>query len=490
MKPGRLYLKIFLSFLAILLITEISIFGLFITIPGKDFRARLEHYTEGKVLTIKRIVEGKIRSAPTTELSKNEALKEFIFDIGEVSGAKVWLQNSDGTLPVKSFQGDIPVVVEQLKKKRPKDYGSFRLYRRRHTHFYAVIPIAFPKREKGSIHILFSSPGPLRPEGRFALGLAMIGLVIALLVIPVSRFITNRIKKLQQSALRIAEGDLSHRVDVKGKDEIGELARAFNHMTDKLERMIMSSKELSANLSHELRTPLTRMTVAEELLREKIGKRDFKEYERHLDEIHEDIGELDRLTGRILELSRLDIQESPLKYETLTPSDLIKDLLERFKPVIEQKDLRVKTDLSSHSRLMGDRETLRTALLNILDNATKFAPQNGNVIVKVYSVQGFVEISVTNSFEKLSDEELTRIFDPFHRTGRSKAAGSGLGLTITKKIVERHGGKIESFNSPEGLEIRIRLPASPRAHRGGPASPWACQGRQGGPAEPVKKRDV
>jgi len=466
-KPGRLYLKIFLSFLAILLITEISIFALFITIPGKDFRVRLEHYTEGKVLIIKRIVEGKIRSAPTTELSKNEPLKEFIVDFGEVLGAKIWLQNSDGTLPVKSFQGDIPAVVEQLKERRPRDYGSFTLYRRRHTHFYAVIPIVFPKGEKGSIHILFSSPGPLHPEGGFALGLAIIGLIIALLIIPVSRFITNRIKKVQQSALRIAEGDLSHRVEVKGKDEIGELARAFNHMTDKLERMITSSKELAANISHELRTPLTRITVAEELLREKIGKGDFKEYERHLDEIHEDISELDSLTGRILELSRFDIQESPLKYEMFNPSDLIKDLLERFKPVIEQKDLRVKTDLPSHSRLMGDRETLRTALLNILDNATKFTPPNGNIIIKMYSEQGFLEISVINSFEKLAEEDLTRIFDPFHRTGLSKAAGSGLGLTITKKIIERHGGKIESFNSPEGLEIRIRLPA-----------------------EPVKKRDV
>ena len=461
MKPGKLYIKIFLSFLAILFVTEISIFALFIMIPGKDFRARLEHYTKGKVLIIKEILEDKIRSAPTTELSKNEPLKEFILNFGEILGAKVWLQNSDGTLSVKSFEGGVPVMVEQFKEKRSRDYGSFKLYRRKYSHFYAVIPIAFPKGEKGSIHILFSSYGPPHPEAGFALGLAIIGLIIALLIIPVSRFITNRIKQLQQSALRIAEGDLSHRVAIKGEDEIGELAQTFNHMTEKLERMIISSKELTANVSHELRTPLTRIRIAEELLREKLGKGNFKEYERHLDEIREDVSELDRLTGRILELSRLDIQESPLKFESLNPSDLINDLLERLKPVMERKDLRVKTDLSSPSPLMGDRETLRIALLNILDNAAKFTPQNGNIIVKVYSEQGFLEISVTNSFEKLAEEDLTRIFDPFHRTGRSKAAGSGLGLTITKKIIERHGGKIESFNSPEGLEIRIRLPAEP-----------------------------
>jgi two-component system sensor histidine kinase CpxA len=461
MKPSKLYLKIFLSFLAILFIAEISIFALFITIPGKGFRAQLEHYTQGKVVIVKEIVEDKIRSAPFTELSKNEPLREFISDFGRILGAKVWLQNSDGTLSVKSFEGKVPAMVEQFKKKKSRDYGSFKLYRRKYSHFYAVIPIAFPKGEKGSIHILFSPQGPPHPEGRFALGLAIIGLIVALLIIPVSRLITDRVQHLRQSALLIAEGDLSHRAAVKGKDEIGELAQAFNHMTDKLERMITSSKELTANVSHELRTPLTRIRIAEELLREKLEKGDVKEYERHLDDIREDISELDRLTGRILELSRLDIHESPLRFESLNPSDLINDLLERLKPVMDRKDLRVKTDLSSDTPLMGDREALRTALLNILDNAAKFTPQKGDITVKMHSQQGFLQISVTNSFEKLAEEDLTRIFDPFHRTGRSKAAGSGLGLTITKKIIERHGGKIESFNSPEGLEIRIRLPVEP-----------------------------
>jgi two-component system sensor histidine kinase CpxA len=461
MKPGKLYLKIFLSFLAIIFITEIFIFGLFVMIPGKDFRAQLEHYTQGKVLLVKEIVEDKIRSAPNTEPSDNEPLREFISDFGGILGAKVWLQNSDGTLSVKSFQGDIPVRIEQFKKKRSRDYGSFTLYRRRHSHFYAVIPIAFPKGEKGSIHILFSPQGLPHPEGGFALGLAVIGLIVALLIIPVSRLITDRVQQLRQSALRIAEGDLSHRAAVKGKDEIGELAQAFNHMTDKLERMITSGKELTANVSHELRTPLTRIRIAEELLREKLEKRDVKEYERHLEDIREDISELDRLTGRILELSKMDIQEAPLKFERIDPSDLIKDLLERLKPVTDRKDLRIKTDLSSYSSLMGDREALRLAWLNILDNAAKFTPPKGDMSIKMESKQGFLEISVTNSFEKLAEEDLTRIFDPFHRAGRSKAAGSGLGLTITKKIVERHGGKIEAFNSPEGLEIRMKLPAGP-----------------------------
>jgi signal transduction histidine kinase len=461
MKPGKLYIKIFLSFLAVLLITEIIIFALFLLFPGRYFRDRIEHYNKAKVLIVKEVVEDMIRSAPTTDLSRNKHLRDFILDFGQILEAKVWLQNIDGTLPVKSFRGGIPEFVAELKKRRSRDYGSFKLYNRRHFDFYAVIPIAFPEGEKGSIHILFDRQGPPRPEGYFALGLAIIGLIIALLIIPVSRYITKRVKQLRQSALRIAGGDLSHRVTIKGKDEIGELAGSFNRMTDKLERMIISGKELTANVSHELRTPLTRIRIAEELLREKIEQGNFKEYLRHLDDIREDVGELDSLIGRILTLSKLDIHESPLKFETLNPSDLINDLLERLKPVIERKDLHVKTDLSFHPPFMGDREALRTAFLNILDNAAKFTPEKGDVVVKMDCEQGFLNIRVTNSFEGLAEEDLSRIFDPFHRTERSNAAGSGLGLAITKKIIERHGGNIKAVNSPEGLEIRMRLPTEP-----------------------------
>jgi signal transduction histidine kinase len=460
-KPGKLYIRIFVSFVLILIVTEILIFGLFMVFAGRSFRSRLEQYTKAKVLMVKEVVEDKIRAAPTTNLAKNEQLREFIYNFGQILGAKVWVQKTDGTLAAKYFQGVIPERVGELKKRRSRHYGNFELYNRRHSDFYAVIPTGLPEEGEGSIHILFDTQGPPHPEGGFALGLAVIGIVIALLIIPVSRFITKRVNQLRKSALRIAEGDLSHRVPTKGKDEIGELARAFNRMTDKLERMIMSSKELTANVSHELRTPLTRIRIAEELLRERWQQGDSRELERHLDAIREDIEELDCLIGRILELSKLDIHESPLTFGPLNPSDLLNDLLERLRPVMERKGLHVRTDLSFHPPFEGDRDALYTALLNILDNAAKFTPENGDIMVRMQSEKGFLEIGITNAFQKLAEEDLSRIFDPFHRAERSWESGSGLGLAITKKIVERHGGHIQAFNSPEGLEIRMRLPAKP-----------------------------
>ena len=458
MKSKKLYIKISVSFLAVLFVTLIVVFALFLVLPGKHFTTRLEEYTTTKVLIIKEIVEDKIRSSPNTALSKNEHLRDFIENFGEILEAKVWLQRSDEAVVVKSFSGEIPPTVEHLTEKRGRDYGSFTLYKRKHAGFYAVIPIALPEDEMGSIHIFFDIQEPPRPERGFALGLFIVGLIIASLIIPISRFIIKPVRELNQSALHIADGDLSHRAMVNSKDEIGELCQSFNHMADKLEKMIKGGKELTANISHELRSPLARIRIAEELFRERWEQSDYEGGKRHLDAIREDIGELDRLIGNMLLLSKLDIHETPLKQERLNPSDLINNLLERFKPAMDRRSVRITKKLTFNHPFLGDRDALGTAISNILDNAVKFTPKGGEVVVRTHAEKNWLVISITNSFEALSKRDLTRIFEPFYRTEQSREAGTGLGLAITKKIIERHGGSIEAKNSKGGLQIQMRLP--------------------------------
>ncbi|MBW1863466.1 MAG: HAMP domain-containing histidine kinase, partial [Deltaproteobacteria bacterium] len=168
--------------------------------------------------------------------------------------------------------------------------------------------------------------------------------------------------------------------------------------------------------------------------------------------------ELDNLIGRILELSKLDIHESELNIERFSLQDLINELLEKFKPMIGSRGLNLKNEISVDSPFFGDREALRTALSNILENAAKFATEGGSIIVNIHSEQDCLVTGITNSFEELAEEDLTRLFDPFFRTEQSRSQGSGLGLAITRKIIERHGGGIEASNSSEGLTVRIRLP--------------------------------
>ncbi len=459
MRPGKLYIKILLSFLAVLFTTLLVVFALFIVLPSKHFISHLEENAKTKALKVQAVIADKIRSAPDTALENNEPLKTFISDFGEILGARVWLEQQDGAVPLKSFPGKIPERAARLKNQGGVNHGPVSLYHQRDLLFYAVIPMAFPAGEKGNLHVLFDRPERPFHSGRgLAFGLMIIGLMAALLIVPVSRIITNRLEQLRQSALYLAEGNLAHRVAIRGKDEIGDLAQAFNRMADKLETMIVSGKELTANISHELRTPLTRIRIAEEMLREKTGTGAGHHEGRYLDAIREDILELDRLIGRILELSKMEIHDSPLSFTSLDPSELLRMLLQRFQPVIEQKGLQISMDLSFHSPFSGDQEALTSALLNILDNAIKFTPEKGQIDLRMHPKADSLAISITNTFEKLPEEELAKIFDPFHRTLKSQAAGSGLGLAIAKKIVERHGGLIGAYNVEKGLEIRISLP--------------------------------
>jgi signal transduction histidine kinase len=463
MKPGKLYIKIFISFVIVLIITEILIFGLFMFTAGRSARSRIERYVNAQSTVVRQYVETIIRSEPHAGLSENRSLRRLIHDLGNIYQAKVWLTGTDGNPIIQSFEGSIPKDTSKIHQKHTRNStanGPYYTVRRGFVH-YIRMPVEFQKGEKGSIHLLFENAKGAHPEGLFALGLLSIGLVIALLVVPVSRRITNPLNRLRDSALKIADGDLAHRARVKSRDEIGELGRAVNHMAAQLAQMIRGGRELTANISHELRSPLTRIRIAEELIRERLDRGELKGLESHLDDIQEDIEELDRLVGQVLVLSKMDLRKDRLNLEAVDTAGLLSELLERLRLSIGRKALRVQTHLVCDSPISGDREALRTALSNILDNAIKFAPERGRVEVEASSEEDGVRVSVTNTFGALSTEDLARLFNPFYRVKPTQAGGSGLGLAITKKIIERHGGEIEATNTPEGLKIRIRIPSHP-----------------------------
>ena len=460
MKLSKLYIKIFLSFLLVLIVTFVLIFAIFVIAAGRDFRSRMGHYVKAHVLITKELVEDKIKSNPGVPVSENEDLRRVIGRLGQAYHSKVWLTGGDGNPLMKSFSGDMPKPLSDFRWKSVRKSKNFELYRRmkKGWQWYAIISMRIQEGQTGRLHLFFERREKERPEG-FGLGLIIIGIVVALLVLPISRYITKRVKALSESAARITEGDLSHRATVKGKDEIGELGRTFNRMAAKLERMIQGGKELTANVSHELRTPLARIRVAEELLRQKLENFENKDWERHADDIREDIEELDFLIGQILDLSKMDLHDAPLNLEIVDPSELINELLDRLDNTIKRKGLNLARELSFEPPFIADKGALRTALSNILDNTVKFTPEKGDLSVKMWPENGWLNINITNSSEPMSEEDLERIFEPFYRTEEARKIGTGLGLAITKKIIERHGGHIKAVNTEQGLQIQIKLPS-------------------------------
>jgi signal transduction histidine kinase len=324
--------------------------------------------------------------------------------------------------------------------------------------YHVAIPIDLSHRQTGHLHMLFERPAREHPRWGFAVGLLVIGAVIALLLVPVSRRITSRITHLKASALRIADGDLAHRAVVKGHDEIGDLGKAFNDMAGKVERMVQGSRELNRNVSHELRSPLTRIRIAAELMREKWTQGHGGEAQRYLDDIRDDVEEMDRLISRILELSRLDVQEKPPVREPFDPDGVVSELLDRFGPSMSRKKLSLNTALGFQVPFAGDPEMFAAALSNLLDNAVKFTPEGGRISVTTCVHAGSLGVTIENTASPLTETDLTRIFEPFFRAGRDRETGSGLGLTITKKTIESMGGTIEATHADHAFRVHIRLP--------------------------------
>lgn len=464
MRPGKLYLKIFLSFVGVLLVTEILIFGFFMVTVGRVVRDRFDHYTRAKVLVAREFLRDKIAARPDVPLARNEAFKEALLFLDRTYGIRIWITGPGGEVLVQSFQGPPPELSGVSSRRLAGGSGQTEVYyqrdRRRH-HFEATASLELAPDRPATLHVNYAEEEPSHPGLAFGLGLAIIGAVVALLIIPVSRLITRPINQLKESALRLADGDLAHRVDLKTGDEIGELGRSFNHMADRLEQIIKGGRELTANVSHQLRSPLARIRLAEELLRERLAQSGDERLLSHLEDIGEDVAELDRILGRILELSKLDIHETPLDLEALDPGQLLEELLRRFEPAMKGRRLTLLTHLRPGPPVRGDGSALRTALANVLDNALRYTPEGGRVIVRAGPGEGGYLLSVTNTFEALSQEDLTRAFEPFFRPRSSPAAGSGLGLAITRKIIDRHGGDVAASNTEEGFRISIRLPAGP-----------------------------
>ncbi len=461
MKIGRLYIKIFLSFLAILVMTLLLTFALFIHFPGRYFYDRFFQYAKGHVTVVKTLLEEKLQSGAAGPESKDQIIQEFTVRMGEAYGAKFWVTDAKGTALFKSFEGDVPKESEKrIHVEMDRDTGEFdveRGFRKKHG-LHLRIPIDMENGEPLTLQALFEPVDTSRYKGGFAIGLLVIGTFVALLVVPVARLITRRLNRLKGSAIRFSKGDLSHRTPLCGKDEIAQLAGTFNMMAEKLARMVKGGKELTANVSHELRSPLARIRVAEEIMRARLKKGNMHGTEKYLNDIREEIHELDHLIGRILEFSKLDLHETAPERATVDLSGMLKNLLGRFGTLMEKKKVVCETEIPDALNVQGDQKGLESALSILVDNAVKFVPREGRVSVRLSRLTEHLELRVFNTYPELGHEDLENLFEPFFRVVDVNEGGTGLGLSIAKKIIERHGGTIRAANSRGGIEFTILLP--------------------------------
>jgi two-component system, OmpR family, sensor histidine kinase CpxA len=285
-------------------------------------------------------------------------------------------------------------------------------------------------------------------------------LLVAFFCFMLARHIARPILILQSAANRMAMGDLTVRTlpAMKGRsDELATMATAFDSMAERIELLLLTQRQMLADISHELRSPLTRIGVSLELLRR--GELDV------LDPMQADLDRLNQMIGQILDLMRLELAEP-----SAPPSRV--DLLAVLEEVVDNANHEgratdksvVLTGPAPPYLLMSDENLIRSCIENIVRNALQHSPACGVIQASIKrTATGAIAVTIEDSGPGVPEDALPHLFVPFFRApGASKSHphGSGLGLSVSARIVARYGGTIVAYNrTPHGLGVRIQLPA-------------------------------
>jgi len=257
-----------------------------------------------------------------------------------------------------------------------------------------------------------------------------------------SRRILTPVQALTDAARRLEKGDLGQRVQVKSKDEIGELAHAFNAMADGLSRADQLRRNLVSDVAHELRTPLANVRGYLEAMRDGV----VEATPATLDSLYEETLLLNRMVDDLQELAQAEAGQLRLARQALSPAELVSAAVTATQPQATQKGLHLRAEIAPDlPTLEGDAQRLGQALRNLITNAIAHTPTGGEVVVSANATNEAVSLSVRDTGEGIAAEHLPFVFERFYRADPSRnrtTGGSGLGLAIVRQWVAAHGGTV------------------------------------------------
>ena len=281
------------------------------------------------------------------------------------------------------------------------------------------------------------------------------------------------LKELSSAIEEISVNDLSNRVEIQGRqDEIGRLARSFNHMMDKVSASFERQKRFSASAAHELKTPLATILVNLEVL-ELDGKTSPDRMEKVLTIVK---ANTERMIRLVEDLMRLTSDKDHEMEEEVELSEVFAITLDELSPLIRKKDLTVSIENTPDISLTGSRVMLYRVMSNLLENAAKYNREHGSISIVTGRDDNGVTVKIEDTGIGIPEEALPHIFEPFYRVDQSRSravGGAGLGLPLVKDIVEKHGGEVTVKSAAgEGTTFILRFPASYRGvERRGRVSP-------------------
>jgi two-component system sensor histidine kinase BaeS len=300
--------------------------------------------------------------------------------------------------------------------------------------------------------------------------LAVAALAATLAAIAVSVFVSRQVvipvQEMMLASRRIAEGHYSERVQIAANvkssemDELDQLALSFNRMASTLEQVESKRRQLIGDVAHELRTPLTTIKDSMEGLIDGM----LPSNEDAFQEIYREADRMERLVNDLQELSRVEVGAYDLELRPLAVSHLVDVTVQRLSRQFEEKGIVLDSNIPKGlPNVYADENRIYQVLLNLVGNALQYTPQGGRVEITADYAEGEVFITVTDTGIGIPKEHLENIFTRFYRVDKSRSragGGSGIGLTISKHLVEAHGGRIwvEDNQSRKGSVFTFTLP--------------------------------
>lgn len=286
---------------------------------------------------------------------------------------------------------------------------------------------------------------------------AGLGIAIALgLVQVLARGTTSRIRRLNEAASALAQGDFTQRVPITSRDEVGALSQSFNQMAEQLAEVDRFRRDLVANASHELRTPIAVLRVVLENMQDGVQPLTPESLEPMLDHV----ARLGRLVDQLLDLSRLESGTIPFRSDEVDLSVLLEDAAAQVR--IQHPTIKVSVHANGRNCITGDRDRLFQVLTNLTDNAVRHIGNDRVLELHCTREANGIQLSVVDHGDGIPPEEASRIFDRFYRMDQARSSndgGAGIGLAITRWIVELHGGTIRPEPvEPQGCRMVVSFP--------------------------------
>ena len=412
-------------------------------------------------------VAGSIqRSGYLHDFSKQQQFWQELSEKSQESNSRIVVVNENAYVLADTNQiaiGKIYIVPEILTALSGTDGANLRNDENA-IYAYAYIEDETSKKT-GAVLVIssFDNTSNFLTEinHKWMLIIILLAVFVFIFAISMSHFIFEPLKKILSTVMKISDGHLNQRIELKGNNEYTQLSNAINTMTSSLEQVDASRQEFVSNVSHELKTPLSSIKVLSDslLLQGDVPNEMYREF---MQDINSEVDRMTNIINDLLSLVRLDNGAAALNIKEFNANEFLKAIIKQLTPLANKKNITINYDPKKEVNIEADEVKLSLAISNLVENGIKYTPEDGSVKISIDSVSTDCYITVQDTGIGISEEEQSKIFQRFYRVDNSRdreTGGTGLGLAITHSTIMLHNGAVKIISGEgKGATFIVRLP--------------------------------